>query len=54
MLNRKGFKGTMSPYRQPTALNLARESEVNCEFLHPRVWIATTTYVRRNDFKFLS
>jgi len=31
------FKGTVSPYKQPVVLNLASESVVNCEYLHPSV-----------------
>ncbi len=41
------IKGTMSPYRHPTVLNLASRSVVNCEFLHPR-WAATITSDHRN------
>jgi len=47
------FIGTVSPYRQPAVLNLASVSDVSCEFLPPRVWIATTTSDHRNDFEFL-
>jgi len=39
--------------RQPAVLSLASGSVVDCEFLHLRLWAATTTSDCRYDFEFL-